>query len=165
MPNPRTLTTIIIILIAALLISSTFAGYYLLQYQQAQTNSNLYLKELKQSAPLTTDILLDFGNGTSTWYNDTVVQPGWNVYLATVDITHGNMNTTWYPQYGEHLINGIDGVQGNQSDSWFLWSYNTTSSWQLAQSGADQIPAPSGSVFGWSYCETSPTYAPACNRP
>jgi hypothetical protein len=165
MPNPRTLTTIIIILIAALLISSTFAGYYLLQYQQAQTNSNLYLKELKQSAPLTTDILLDFGNGTSTWYNGTVVQPGWNVYLATVEITHGNMNTTWYPQYGEHLINGIDGVQGNQSDSWFLWSYNATSSWQLAQSGADQIPAPSGSVFGWSYCETSPTYAPACDRP
>ncbi|MDA4135695.1 MAG: hypothetical protein OK449_01680 [Thaumarchaeota archaeon] len=165
MPNPRTLTTIIIILIAALLISTTFAGYYLLQYQQAQTNSNLYLKELKQSAPLTADILLDFGNGTSTWYNDTVVQPGWNVYLATVEITHGNMNTTWYPQYGEHLINGIDGVQGNSSDSWFLWSYNTTSSWQLAQSGADQIPAPSGSVFGWSYCETSPTYAPACDQP
>jgi hypothetical protein len=165
MANPRTLTTIIIILIAALLISTTFAGYYLLQYQQAQTNSNLYLKELKQSAPLTTDILLDFGNGTSTWYNGTVVQPGWNVYLATVEITHGNMNTTWYPQYGEHLINGIDGVQGNQSDSWFLWSYNTTSSWQLAQTGADQIPAPSGSVFGWSYCETSPTYAPACDQP
>ena len=165
MPNSRTLTTIIVVLLAGLLVSATLAGYYLLQYQQAQNNENHYLAELKQDTPLTSDILLDFGNGTSNWYNDTVVQPGWNAYLLTVDVTHGNMNATWYPAYGEHLIDGIDGVQGNQSDAWFLWTYNTTSSWQLAQAGADQIPAYSGSVFGWSYCEISPTYAPACDQP
>jgi hypothetical protein len=166
MPSSRILTTIIVVLVAALLVSSTFAGYYLLRYQQAQSNSNLYLSELKEASPtLTTNILLNFGNGTSTWYNGTVVQPGWNVYLATVDITRGNMNTTWYPQYSEHLVTGLDGIQNSAGESWFLWTYNSTASWQSAEIGADQLPASSGSVYAWSYCGLTSTYAPTCSHP
>lgn len=158
----------IVILVAALLVSATFAGYFLLQYEQAQNNSNHYLTELKQASgatPLTTDILLNLGNGTRTWYNGTVVQPGWNLYLATVDVTRGNMNATWDAQYGEHIINGIDGIQNTQNASWWIWSYNSTSSWQLAQTGADEIPAFSGSVYAWSFCGTTPSFAPTCAHP
>ena len=161
-------TTIIVVLVAALLVSSTFAGYYLLKYQQAQDQSGLYLNELKSatsSAPIATNMLLDFGNGTRVWYNGTVVQPGWNVYLVTVVVTHGNLNSTWYPSYGEHLVSAIYGVENNQNESWFLWSYNSTASWQVAQEGADQLPASSGSVYAWAYCGLTPSYDPTCARP
>lgn len=165
--NPRTLTTVIVVLIAALLVSSLFAGYFFLRYQQAENSSNLYLSELKatNSAVISTNILVDFGNGSRTWYNNTAVQPGWNVYLATVVITHGNMNATWYPAYGEHLVTALDGVQNTQSESWFLWTYNSTSSWQVAQVGADQLPASAGSIYAWSYCGDTSSYTPTCAKP
>jgi hypothetical protein len=195
MADSKKLSVVIVALIAGMLVSSTLAAFYLFQYNEAENNANLYLTELKQATATTvqtttntivsggetttvtstvtgtrgfaaaTNILIDFGNGTRTWYNDTEVQPGWNVYLATVVITNGNLNDTWYPQYGEHLMNGIDGVQNSQSSSWFLWSYNSTSSWQVAQVGADQLPAYNGSVYAWSYCGLTATYAPVCTSP
>jgi len=168
MPSSGFHTTITVVLVAALLISCTFAGYYLLKYQQAQRSSDLYLSELKNSTgsvPITTNILLDFGNGTRVWYNGTAVQPGWSVYLATVVVTRGNMNSTWYPSYGEHLVSAIYGVENNANESWFLWSYSQTGSWQVAQEGADQLPASQGSVYAWSYCGLTPSYDPTCSRP
>ncbi len=168
MPGSKTLKTLVVVLVAGLLVSSTFAGYYLLQYQQAQSDADHYLTELDQvhsSTLLTTSILLDFGNGTRVWYNGTVVQPGWNLYLATVDVTKGNMNATWYPSYGEHLVTGIEGVQNTANEAWFIWTYNSTSAWQVSDSGADQIQTFSGTVFAWSYCGVSPSYAPTCARP
>jgi hypothetical protein len=195
LPNSKILTTVIVVLIAALVISSTVAGYYLLQYQQAQNNANLYLSELKTATTTTTsiqtttvvtggqtktitstvtgtagfsattNILLNFENGTRTWYNNTAVQPGWNLYLATVLITRGDMNATYYPQYQEHLVTGLDGVQNSANESWFIWTWNSTASWQVAQVGADQIPTPTGSVFAWTFCGTNSDYAPTCSEP
>ncbi len=114
---------------------------------------------------LTSDILIDFGNGTYDWFNNTSVQPGWNFYVATLVVTGGNVNATWYPQYSEHFITGIDGVLNNnaQNEYWFLWTYNATSSWQVAQVGADQLMMYNGSVYAWTYCaENTATYAPEC---
>lgn len=191
MASSKTLTTVVVVLIAALIISTVFAGYYLLQYQQAENNSNLYLSELKSATAVTTttttvvsggktvtstvtgtagfaaatNILINFENGTQKWYNDTTVQPGWNVYEATVLVTGGNMNATWYPQYGEHFVSGIDGVQNSASSSWFLWTYNSTALWQVAQVGADQLPTTNGSIYAWSYCGVTASYNPTCSEP
>jgi hypothetical protein len=168
--SSKPLLVLVVALVAGMLVSSTVAAFYLFQYNQAESNASTYLSELNQATGTrgfvaTTNILLDFGNGTQRWYNNTQVQPGWNVYLVTVVVTNGNLNDTWYPQYGEHLVNGIDGVQNGQRLSWFLWSYNETSHWQVAQTGADELLASNGSVYAWSYCGLTATYAPACASP
>jgi hypothetical protein len=166
--DSRALYGVIVVLIAALLISSSFAAFYLYQYDRAESNANSYLGELKAaggSSIETVNTLLDFGNGTQRWYNGTEVHPGWNAYLVTVIVTGGNLNDTWYPQYGEHLVNGIDGLQNSQSGSWFLWSYNGTSGWQVAPVGADLMPVGNGSVIAWSYCGVTSSYSPACASP
>ena len=171
MPDSRVLYVVIVLLTAGMLISSTVAALYLFKFDQAESNANAYLSELRQVTPggskpiATTNVLLDFGNGTQRWYNGTQVQPGWNVYLVTVLITGGNLNDTWYPQYGEHLVNGIDGLQDARGSSWFLWSYNSTSRWQVAQLGADELLASNGSVYAWSYCGLTATYSPTCASP
>ncbi|MGD0638716.1 MAG: hypothetical protein ABSA72_11830 [Nitrososphaerales archaeon] len=108
------------------------------------------------------DILVDFGNGTHRWYNNTAVQPGWSMYTETVVLSHGDMQAQWYPQYQEHFITGIDGVANSNNMYWFLWTYNRTASWQVAQVGADDLPVYNGSVFAWTYCGETPTYAPTC---
>jgi hypothetical protein len=136
-------------------------------YQQASSQlSQLWSKYLSlkpaSSSLYAADILIDFGNGTSIWYNDTRVQPGWNMYVETVVLSHGDLQAQWYPDYQEHLVLGIDGVADSQTMDWFLWSYNETASWQTSQVGADQLPVYNGSVFAWTYCGESASYAPEC---
>jgi hypothetical protein len=78
-------------------------------YQQASSElSQLWGKYLSlkpaSSSLYSADVLMDFGNGTRLWYNDTQVQPGWNMYVETVVLTHGDLQAQWYPDYQEHLI-------------------------------------------------------------
>jgi type II secretory pathway pseudopilin PulG len=120
------------------------------------------------SSPLAyyTNILVDFGNGTRTWYNETAVQPGWNLYVATLVLFKGDVQATWYPQYQEHFVYGIGGVanSASQNRAWFLWTWNASASWQMAQVGADQLTVYNDSVFAWTYCQYNPTtYSPSCS--
>jgi cell division protein FtsL len=115
---------------------------------------------------LTSNILIDFGNGTYHWFNETAIQPGWNFYVATLVVTNGNVVATWYPQYSAHFVTGIDGVFNNnaQGEYWFLWTWNSTSSsWQVASVGADQLMMYNGSIYAWTYClENITNYMPEC---
>jgi hypothetical protein len=61
-------------------------------------------------------------------------------------------------------VTGIDNVQGNQQESWFIWTYNATARWQVAQVGADELAASAGSIFAWTYCTYNPaTDIPSCS--
>lgn len=110
----------------------------------------------------TADILMEYGNGTSVWHNATQVQPGWNMYTETVVLTRGDIKSQWYPQFGEHLITAIQGVPETETSSWFLWTYNSTSSWQPAPVGADDVPVYDGSTFAWTFCPQTPSFTPEC---
>ncbi|MDE1852305.1 MAG: hypothetical protein KGI38_01025 [Thaumarchaeota archaeon] len=110
-------------------------------------------------------MLVDFGNGTRKWYNDTAVQPGWNGYVVTLVLMDGNVQAVWYPQYGEHFVTGLGGVSNTQTKYWFLLTYNKTASWQEAQVGADQIQVFNGTTFAWAYCPENSSYGPACPLP
>ena len=136
-------------------------------YQQASAElSQLWSRYLTftpaSSSLYTADILFDFGNGTRVWYNDTRVQPGWNMYTETVVLSHGDLQAQWYPVYQEHLLSAIDGVSDSQAMGWFLWTYNATASWQLPLVGADDIPVYNGSVIAWTYCGETASFAPEC---
>jgi hypothetical protein len=151
------------------------------QYKQLSSNfetlltnfeneNNVTLHENIQPVPLTlltSNILLDFGNGTNDWFNGTAVEPQWNFYVATIVITRGNVNASYYPSYSEHLVTGIDGVLNNNALNmyWFLWTYNSTSSWQVAPVGPDLLPMYNGSIYAWTYCKADVNFNPTCTPP
>jgi len=110
-------------------------------------------------------MLVDYGNGTRRWYNGSTVQPGWNGYVVTLALVNGNVQATWYPQYGEHFVTGIGGVLNTQNKFWFLLTYSKSASWQVAQVGADDIPIFNGTIFAWTYCPANASYGPACPLP
>ncbi len=136
-------------------------------YQEASKQLSAFWQEYLTLKPASTslyknDVLFDFGNGTRVWYNGTAVQPGWNFYVESVILTKGGLAAQWYPQYGEHLVTGIQGVMNTRTNSWFLWTHSGTTSWQLAQVGADQLTAFNGSVYAWTFCGTTAAYEPTC---
>jgi hypothetical protein len=111
------------------------------------------------------NMMLDYGNGTKLWYNDTAIQPGWNAYLVTLVALNGNVQATWYPSFGEHFVSGIRGVENNPSSNqgWLLWSLNSSKDWQPASVGPDEIPVYNGTTFSWTFCPYDPvSYAPLC---
>lgn len=137
--------------------------------KQYQTSNNVTLigEYPDQVRPIPTslfavNVLIDPGNGTRHWYNDTHVQAGWDMYITTVVLLNGSVGATWYPQYAAHFINSIGGTQNSATKSWFLWTFNQSASWQVAQAGADMIPAVNGSSFAWTYCQFDQSYQPAC---
>ncbi|MDA4127288.1 MAG: hypothetical protein OK452_08845 [Thaumarchaeota archaeon] len=114
------------------------------------------------STLLRNNVLFDFGNGTHRWYNDTAIAAGWNFYIETVVLNDGHVDAQWYPQYGEHLVNGIGGISNSATNYWYLWSYNTTAGWHSSQVGADSILVTTGSVYGWTYCAADTNFNPVC---
>jgi hypothetical protein len=142
---------VVVVLVVLLVISSSLALVYYTQYGQVEAQNRSYVQQLQRlGVRYSSDILIDFGNGTRTWHNDTLFQPGLNLYVATQIVTGGNINSTYYPKYSEHLITAMYDVANSGNDYWGLWNYNSTS-WQSAQVGADQIQVANNSVFAWTY--------------
>jgi type II secretory pathway pseudopilin PulG len=106
-------------------------------------------------------MLVNFGSGTRRWYNDTATQPGWNGYVVTLVVLNGNVQATWYPLYGEHLVTGIGGVSQSTTKSWFLWSF-TGGKWASSQTGADQLHINNGTSFAWALCSYDANFNPTC---
>jgi hypothetical protein len=136
---------------------------------QASNNVTLIQQYPNQVRPIPTNllavnILIEPGDGTRQWHNDTHIQAGWSMYITTLVLVNGSLGATWYPQVGggEHFINSINGVASTNSKSWFLWTYNGTAHWQVAQAGADLTPAINGSTYAWTYCQYDQSYSPTC---
>jgi len=148
---------------------NTSSPAYLLASTQLATLWKTYLTLRPTSTSLyTANVVIDFGNGTRAWYNNTSFQPGWNLYIFTVVLTSGRLDAQWYPQYGEHLVTGVDGISNSASSdtAWFFWNWNATAKWQSPAVGADDLNIYNGSVFAWTYCKYDPsTYTPLCSPP
>jgi len=148
----RTLQGIVVVLVAVVLIVSGLAAYYYSQYNQVESENSTYVQQLRQlDVDYSSHILIDFGNGTRVWFNDTKFQPGLNLYAATEVITDGHINSTYYPEFSSHLVTAIYNIGNAGNDYWGIWTYNSTASWQMAPVGADQLQVYSGSVFAWTY--------------
>lgn len=126
-------------------------------------NSYQHLASVSSAKPLVyrVDVLFDFGNGTRKWYNDSTVQPGWNGYVVTLVLLKGNVQATWYPQYGEHLVTELGGASQPASKSWFLWQFSG-GAWTASQTGADQLRITNGTVIAWTLCGYDANYNPTC---
>lgn len=136
-------------------------------YKEASTELSSLWNTLLRLRPaslslIRASVLFDFGNGTRRWYNETQIEPGWNLYIATVIMMNGNVNAQWYPQFGSHFVTGIAGVTNTKTNFWYIWAYNKTTSWQLAQVGADQLKMYNGSIYAWTFCAADQNYNPLC---
>jgi hypothetical protein len=106
-------------------------------------------------------MLVDYGNGTRRWYNDTSIQPGWNGYVASLVLLRGEVQAVWYPQYGEHLVTGLGGVSQTESSSWFFWQ-RLPSGWVPSETGADQLRVNNGTTIAWTLCAYDSNFNPIC---
>jgi hypothetical protein len=142
---------VVLVLVVFLIVSSSLAVVFYGQYNQAESQNRSYVQQLQRlGVRYSSHVLFDFGNGTRLWQNDTLFQPGLNMYAATQILTNGRINDTDYPKYSEHFITAMYDVANAGNNYWGLWAYNA-SSWQLVSVGADLVQVTNNSVFAWAY--------------
>jgi hypothetical protein len=96
--------------------------------------------------------IINYGNGTVTWFNQTKVTEGLNFYNLTLRLANGNVDSQFYPSFEEHYILGINGVEQKLPYYWSLWAFcSKDNAWALSAVGADDIVLSNYGTYGWYY--------------
>jgi hypothetical protein len=154
-----------ILLIAISLVSVQVGAYYdlerlFLSNNTSTQNTGSHARNgsgnhTGNASVISVNTLLNFGNGTSKWFNDTRIPLGWNLYNLTVYVTNDNVESIWDPGFKEHFITGIDGVPrsgSNSFDYWALWQFcNNDRAWLYSNVGADEITLSNNQIVAWYF--------------
>jgi len=121
------------------------------------------------SGPSTTsvNVLLNYGNGTLVWYNQTSVPSSWNFFNVTQLITNGNLGAVYFASFGSHFVYSINGIGCPASnifcdEAWGFWTLDGIC-WSLPSVGVDLIPVSQSMTVAWyltpaaTFGETPPT--------
>lgn len=141
------------ILLAWALASTTVGAYYYTEYDK-----NLRLaQDLKQKlgeVSFSVNLGVDYGNGTRTWYNDTVIPVGATVYNATKSVATVEPD----PKIGPSFIIAINGARqdGSQSMYWIWWIWDQTEhKWTVGPVANNEYVLSDGQTVIWYYENTS----------
>jgi hypothetical protein len=120
-------------------------NYYQISQNQQTTIANL--QSVVNNVAVKVNIGINYGNGTTAWYNDTYISNGWSLFNATMSIT--TVNYTVDPVLGI-WVKGINGVFENATAAqywlWYTWS---SGNWTLGPVGADAYLLKNGETIKW----------------
>ena len=139
--------TISLILVSGLVLASSLAAYYYAQYTFADKRYVDTLSSLNDIS-YRVNLLIDYGNGTKTWRNQTIIPVGWSLFNTTTKATGGRIEGTRF-SFG-FFITSINGVQGTGPSywSWYMWD-REQSKWVPGASGAESYTMKQGDVAAW----------------
>ncbi len=108
------------------------------------TNSSILVK---------VDTLINYGNGTSTWFNRTDIPSNWNFYTLTTVVANNSVEAQFYgPPTCEHFVTGINGVRNGGQSDWTLWVFcQKDNAWTVPAVGADLLGLTTYHVLAWDY--------------
>jgi hypothetical protein len=127
-----------------------FTVYY---YGENQRYQQLYQKTLGdlKAVSIQVNILINYGNGTKEWHNNTRVPIGYSVFNVTRMIAEVNYKLEEWGVF----VTAINGVGGTGS-YWNWWYWNATSSmWQYGPIGCGAFILHEGDLVGWIYTSDS----------
>ncbi|MFQ6085934.1 MAG: hypothetical protein ACE5OY_06705 [Candidatus Bathyarchaeia archaeon] len=125
--------------------ASLLGGYYYMQSQSLTAAVGEY-----ERFTMRVNLCIDYGNGSRTWYNETLVPMGCNLLTATKEVA--DVESTFWPEYMASFVDSINGVANNATHYW-MWSYwdEGSGTWAHGQVGADLYPLSPGHRALWRY--------------
>lgn len=166
MHRHRSVYLILAITALAIAIAQVSAYYYFEKSTNGPSDSSVLCGYLSINSSGETTILVNtlvnYGNNTARWYNQTRVPSSWNAYALTMYLTRCNVEATYYGlPLNEHLITSINGVSMYGSFSWNLWTFcQTRNAWTYSAVGSDLVHLADGEIVAWFFETSSPTGIP-----
>ena len=102
-----------------------------------------------ESSIIEVDLLIDYGNGTETWHNETELIAGSTAFDALIAVAHD-------VQYEIHsfgkLVTNINGRKGGENSGWlwFFWN-NEKPDWDYSLDAIDQYILISDDVIKFEF--------------
>lgn len=165
--------TVLLGLIAAssLLVTSWVVAQYIgpeiVGVATTPTHTNCTENSQQSSSKAVVNLLIDFGNGTRLWFNNTSVPISDNFYTVTGQDVHGNLGAEWYGYplcahfVHEILGRGCNDQAGSCRSYWSLWIWNTGKDcWKYSAAGADLVTVSSNSMVAWYFTNSDPDSFP-----
>ena len=99
------------------------------------------------------NLLVNYGNGTLTWYNGTSVPTTANFFNVTDQILSGNIGAVFFASFGSHFVYSINGVGCPASNifcdkAWAFWTLDGIC-WDLPFVGVDQVSVSQTATVAW----------------
>ena len=129
------------------IITGSYSVFLRSQYIALKDENQKILKELHELTS-TVDIIIDYGNGTKTWFNDTRIIPGESLLNVTKDITDLEYTMSEFGAF----VSSINGIEGTQDNFW-IWNYYEDG-WKMGLTGADQKYLHEGDIVSWKYTDS-----------
>lgn len=145
MVRKRTLTfATLAILVWAALTTSLF-GYFYLRFQEYVNLSREY-----EAVTMRVNIVIDYGNETKVWYNNTLVPLGATLLNATDTVA--DVQSTYWPQYQAVFVDAINGIPTTETH-WWWWKYwdAEVKEWKDGEKGADIYKLKPQETVMWQY--------------
>jgi len=140
-------------MLCGLILSIYATIYYYNEYSKYQNLYTQAVEELRQlKTHMLVNVLIDYGNGTLEWHNETQVPIGATLLNVTEKIA--DINYTVYP-FGV-FITEING-KGGESDYYWIWYFwnSTTAQWESGTVAADIFVLHHGDTVSWVYEKAS----------
>jgi len=136
-------------LLCGLIVTAYFAAYYYGEYTRYETLYKATFRDL-EALTMQVNILIDYGNGTSKWYNNTRVPLGFSLLNTTLKVAKVNYSTGMYGAF----VTAINGVGGEPSKFW-LWYYwnSTVSKWEFGPVACNACILHHRDVVAWRYTQ------------
>jgi hypothetical protein len=139
----RTLVLLAIALCVWAIIATGFAGYYQIRYMKVTKA----FEEIEESI-IQVDVLIDYGNGTQVWHNETKVVTGSTPLDALLIIT----KNVEFKKYDGKYITGIDGRVEGENSGWTWWFWNTEKSdWDYSLEAVDEYILHSDEIIKFQF--------------
>ena len=105
------------------------------------------------STTTTVNLLLNYGNGTLTWYNGTTVPANSNFFNVTEQVLNGNVGAVFFASFGSHFVYSINGVGCPASNifcdqAWAFWTLDGIC-WDLPFVGVDPVSVSMTTTIAW----------------
>ena len=138
------------------ILASSLAAYFYVEYvaQVEVASSYRALAERCEEIALHVSILIDYGNGSRVWFNDTLVPIGSSLLNATMMVERVEYMVGDYGAF----ITSIGGVANDPGRNlyWIYWVWDSSrGEWVLGPVAADKYRVSDGGVYAWTYSDTS----------
>ena len=142
--NENTYKLMAVALLCTTIAAGALAVNYNYQLRALDEDYQIVLEDLEDFTAQV-DIMIDYGNETIVWYNDTRIQVGASVLDATIVACETEYQTSDFGSF----VTTVNGLEQDASHFW-IWSIHENE-WTMGPVGADQYSIHDGDVIGWTY--------------
>ena len=141
--------SLIVLLSAVAVLSFSGALYMYNEYRVLDQNYQA-IQENIDNVSINIDFIVDFGNGTIIYFNQTRVPVGFSMYDSTAFIIgEENIDSIYYSDFNAYFVNSLLGTGNNPDYAWSAWQYQQD--WELLEIGSNLFIPKDGQTIAWYY--------------